>query len=132
MMVQARRARLTGLIMLAIMFAVGALTGAATMRVVSADDTALRSRPSGEQPEMLDRLQLTPEQRASADVIIERRRAEMEAFWDEHRPTLRAIADSARAELRALLTPEQRELEERLMAERRRHFEKRGKRGSPW
>jgi Spy/CpxP family protein refolding chaperone len=126
MMVQAKRARLAGLFMLAIMFAVGALAGAATMRVVSADEPPVL-RQAREQPDLLDRLELTAEQRARADAILERRRAEMEAFWDEHRPALRAIADSARTELRALLTPEQQELEARFMAERREHQEKRAK-----
>lgn len=129
MMVQAKRARLTGLLMLAIMFAVGGLTGAATMRVVSADEPHTL-RQSRARPDLLDRLELTAAQRVQAEAILERRRAEMEAFWDEHRPALRAIADSARADLRALLTPEQREIEERFMAERRQHHEERAKQRS--
>jgi Spy/CpxP family protein refolding chaperone len=131
-MVQAKRARITGLIMLAIMFAVGALAGAATMRVVNADE-APRLRQPRPQPDLLERLELAPEQRVQAEAILERRRAQMEEFWDEHRPALRAIADSARADLRALLTPEQRELEERFMEERRRHHQERAKtRSQKW
>jgi Spy/CpxP family protein refolding chaperone len=136
-MVTARRARITGLIMLAIMFAVGALTGAATMRVVDAEEPPKlkRIQPTSQPPNLLDRLELTSEQKAQIEVILERRRAEMEEFWDTHRPTLRAITDSARAELRAVLTPEQRELETQYMEERRKHAEKRDRdrrRSNPW
>jgi Spy/CpxP family protein refolding chaperone len=136
-MVTAKRARMTGLIMLAIMFAVGALAGAATMRVVDAEEPPRlkRTHPSPQSPNLLDRLELTSEQQAQIDVILERRRAEMEEFWDTHRPTLRAITDSARAELRAVLTPEQRELETQFMEERRKHAEKRDRdrrERNPW
>jgi Spy/CpxP family protein refolding chaperone len=121
-MVTAKHARFTGIVILAIVFAVGALTGAATMRVVDADEPPVRMRAQKERPNLLERLELTPEQRVQVDAILERRRAEMEEFWEEHRPTVRAIADSARAELRLVLTPEQRAIEERFMAERRQHY----------
>jgi hypothetical protein len=130
MMVMAKRARLTGMLILAVVFAVGGLAGAVTMRVVEADEPPLRVRPQKPQPNLLEQLQLTAEQRVHAEEILERRRAEMEEFWDVHRPTLRAIADSARAELRAVLTPEQRDLEERIMAQRQQHFGRNGMRGS--
>jgi Spy/CpxP family protein refolding chaperone len=136
-MVTPRRARITGLIMLAIMFAVGALAGAATMRVVDAEEAPKlkRIQPTPQPPNLLDRLELTSEQKPQIEAILERRRAEMEEFWDTHRPTLRAITDSARAEMRAVLTPEQRELETQFMEERRKHAEKRDRdrRGRhPW
>lgn len=125
-MVTSKRARLTGMIMLAVVFMVGALVGAATIRVVDAEEAPKLKRTQAEtRPNLLDRLNLTAEQRAQADVILERRRQEMEAFWEEHRPALRAIADSARAELRAVLTPEQVEIEQRFMEERRAQMEKR-------
>jgi Spy/CpxP family protein refolding chaperone len=130
-MVTAKRARVTGIAILAIMFLVGALSGAATMRVVSADDTPMRMGPQRAHPDLLERLELTPEQRSRIDGILERRRAEMEEFWDQHRPTLRAITDSTRAELRALLTPEQREIEERFMEERKAHQKQRDRRRTP-
>jgi Spy/CpxP family protein refolding chaperone len=130
-MVTAKRARATGIAILALMFLVGALSGAATMRVVSADDASMRMGPQRAHPDLLERLELTPEQRTRIDAILERRRAEMEEFWDQHRPALRAITDSARAELRAVLTPEQREIEERFMEERKAHQKQRDGRRSP-
>jgi Spy/CpxP family protein refolding chaperone len=125
MMVTAKRARVTGVAILALMFIIGALTGAATMRVVNADEVPMRVGPQRAHPNLLERLDLTPEQRARIDGILERRRAEMEEFWEQHRPALRAITDSARSELRAVLTPEQREVEERFMAERQEHQKRR-------
>lgn len=128
-----RRARMTGMAMLVITFVVGALAGAATMQVLSADDASVLARGSApSSPDLLDVLDLTPEQRTQVDGILEQRRAQMEAFWDEHRPVLRGIADSARAELRSVLTPEQREVEERFMEERREQAKKRDRRSNVW
>lgn len=125
-MVTARRARLTGLLVLAIMFMVGALTGAATMRVAEGDRSGPRESAESRErrPDLFERLELTPEQKAQVDAIMERRREELESFWTEHGPLLRAITDSARAEMRAVLTPEQRTIEEQFRAERRRHYER--------
>lgn len=126
-MVTAKRARLMGVVMLAMMFAVGALTGAATIRVVDAEETPRlkRSQPQPAQQSLLERLDLTAQQQDQVDAILERRRAEMEEFWERHGPTLRAITDSARSEMRAVLTPEQRAIEEQYMDERRKHAAKR-------
>lgn len=126
-MVTAKRARLTGMLMLVIMFTVGALAGAATMHVVEGDEAPQRERTAREQsPGLFDVLELTPEQQAEVDAVIERRRLQMDQFWREHRSTLRAISDSARMEIRSVLTPEQLEREERFRAERRRHHGREG------
>ena len=124
-MVTAKRARTMGVVILAIMFGIGALLGAATMRVATSPESALRA---GEEPKkrpgLFETLELTDEQRVQVDAIMERRRAEVDAFWKEHGPQLRAITDSARAEIRTVLTPEQRELEEQFRAARRKHYER--------
>jgi len=123
-MVTAKRARMMGFAVLVIMFAVGALSGAATMRVASTDRAASSERTERrERPGLFERLDLTTDQRAQIDAIMERRRGEVDAFWNEHGPQLRAIMDSARAEMHQVLTPEQRALEEQFRAERRRHYE---------
>lgn len=121
-MVTAKRARLTGMLMLLIMFTVGALVGAATMHVVEGDEVPNRSRSvERDRPSLFELLELTPAQQTQVDAIMERRREEMDAFWLEHRPRLNAITDSARAEIRRVLTPEQQEIEEQFRAERRKH-----------
>jgi Spy/CpxP family protein refolding chaperone len=124
-MVTAKRARMMGVVVLAIMFAIGALTGAATMRVTTGDESRARTAAdSQKRPGLFETLQLTDEQRAQVDAIMERRRGEVDAFWKQHGPQLRAITDSARAEIRSVLTPEQRALEEQFRAERRKHYER--------
>jgi Spy/CpxP family protein refolding chaperone len=124
-MVTAKRARTVGVAIVAIMFGVGALTGAATMRVVDGADTpASERRDAKKRPDLFETLQLTAEQRVQVDAIMERRREEVDAFWKQHGPQLRAIMDSARAEMRTVLTPEQQAIEEQFRAERRRHYER--------
>jgi Spy/CpxP family protein refolding chaperone len=124
-MVTAKRARLMGVVVLVIMFGIGALTGAATMRVATGDESYARgSAASSKRPGLFETLQLTEAQRVQVDAIMERRRDEVDAFWKEHGPQLRAITDSARAEIRSVLTPEQRVLEEQFRAERRKHYER--------
>jgi Spy/CpxP family protein refolding chaperone len=115
------------MLVLLVMFAVGALTGAATMRVAGGADATPRARAESREsrPDLFERLELTPEQRVQVDAIMERRRDEMDAFWKQHGPQLRAITDSARVEIRSVLTEEQRAAEEEFRAERRRHYESR-------
>jgi Spy/CpxP family protein refolding chaperone len=132
-MVTAKRARLTGLAILVIMFVAGALSGAATMRVVAGEEPANRRGGARQHPDLLERLELTPEQRVHVDAVLERRRGQMEEFWEQHRPALRAITDSARSELRAVLTPEQREVEQRFWEERQQYQKQReGRRTNRW
>ena len=123
-MVTAKRAQTVGLLMLVIIFAVGAMTGAATMRVTSGDSAEPREAVESRErrPSLWETLDLTPEQRARVDDIMERRRGEVQAFWNEHGPQLRAVMDSARADVREVLTPEQQAIEAEFFAERRKHY----------
>lgn len=123
-MVTAKRAQTVGLLMLVIIFAVGAMTGAATMRVASDDRAEPREAVESRErrPSLWETLDLTPEQRARVDDIMERRRGEVQAFWTEHGPQLRAVMDSARADVREVLTPEQQAIEAEFFAERRKHY----------
>lgn len=123
-----RRARLLGIALLVVTFAAGMLAGAAF------DALAARERepapvqepgwhchgPHGKKTSMiLDRLDLSPEQRARVDAVMARRRAQADAFWEREGPRMRGIVDSTRAEIRAILTPEQRAEYDRLRAEHR-------------
>ncbi len=124
------RARWLAMVVLVATFLVGALAGAATLRAVSAREPAAGAgdaRDDGhrEHGSLLDRLDLSPAQRARADSILQRRRAETDAFWKEHGPALRAIVDSTRTEIRAILTPEQRAREDSIRAERKAYYERR-------
>lgn len=113
-----------GLVVLVVTFAAGAIAATAIDQVLHADppnrDAAATNDGCDEKRgHLLDRLDLTQDQRARIDTILERRRAQTDRFWTEAGPTLEAITDSTRAEIRAVLTPEQRELHDRLRRERK-------------
>lgn len=117
------RTRLVGFGLLVATFLVGALAGAAVDRVLSAEEPDRRARAEREEGEkrsyVIDRVEMTPEQRASIDAILERRSERMRAVWQEAEPRLDAITDSARAEIMHVLTPDQRAEYERKLEERR-------------
>lgn len=120
----ARGARALGIVVLAVTFAAGAVAATAIDQVLLADPTSRAVADRAEKCDqkrgrLLDRLDLTHDQRARIDAILERRRAQTDRFWTEAGPTLEAIMDSTRAEIRAVLTPEQRELHDRLRRERK-------------
>lgn len=139
-----RRARLMGLLVLVATFLAGALAGAAATRVAGAREApdvapadSVRGHESkrGErgregrggrsERDLLERLDLTPEQKVQVDSILERGRAEMDAFWEVNRPRLRAIVESTREDIRQVLTPEQRVIEEQVRSEREAHHKRR-------
>ena len=113
-----------GLVVLVVTFAAGAIAATAIDQVLHADPpsreaAAKTAECDQKRGHLLDRLDLTEDQRARIDSILERRRAQTDRFWTEAGPTLEAIMDSTRAEIRAVLTPEQRELHDRLRRERK-------------
>ena len=73
---------------------------------------------------LYERLDLTDEQRARIDSVLERGRRETDAYWDRVGPQLRAIVDSMRADIRATLTVEQQARYDSLRAERHRSRER--------
>lgn len=127
-----RRTRLLSLGLLAITFLVGALSGAALDRVLSADPAPAEAPvvKAPTQPEArnqrrrerkfddIDGLDLSAEQRARIDAILERRKLQIDEFWKEAGPRLRALVDSTRAEIREELTPAQQAEYDRRQAER--------------
>lgn len=76
---------------------------------VAVDRMYTRQQPSGmrirmKMPDLLDRLELTPEQRRAADSVLRESSPRSEAAMREMVPRLEAISDSVNAELRRLLT----------------------------
>ena len=122
------RTRLIGFGLLVATFLVGALTGAAVDRVLSAEEPNGKARAEREEGErrsyVIDRVDMSPEQRASIDAILERRSERMRAVWHEAEPRLDAITDSARADIMEVLTPEQRAQYEQKLEERRARRDK--------
>lgn len=107
------RLRLQALVLLLVVFVIGALTGAAIER-------ARRPRPFGPPPhdglppQMREELQLTEAQSQRVDEILARSRPRTDAVLDRFMPQLRALTDSIRAEMRTVLTPEQQQIFDRL------------------
>ena len=125
------RLRFAGALLLAAMFAVGILAGVAFAQfspfdaqaesdVAECDDRDDRRRGS-----LYDNLDLTAEQQARIQSILEERKQQMAAFWDENGPRMEMIVDSARAEIRNVLTESQRAELDRRRAERKRQHEER-------
>ncbi len=107
------RLRLQAVILLLVVFVIGALTGAAIERT-------RRPRPPGPPPReglspaMREELQLTAVQSQRVDEILASSRHRTDAVLDGFLPQLRALTDSIRAEVRTVLTPEQQEIFDRL------------------
>lgn len=117
------RMRTLGVALLAVTFVAGALAGAAVDRVLSADepDRVERDRDDDRgRSYIIDRIEMSEDQRSTIQEILEERSERMRAVWHEVEPRMDAITDSARMEIMEVLSPEQRAEYERKLAERRR------------
>ncbi len=110
------RLRLQAILLLAVVFIVGALGGVAFERALEGSRAPRRPMgppPGGIPPGLAHDLGLTAEQEARIEAVFESYRPRTDAILDEFFPRLRAVTDSARAEIRALLTPAQQEIFDR-------------------
>lgn len=124
MMALFARMRLVGVGVLAVTFIAGALAGAAVDRVLTAGEPEPVEREKERDGDrsrsyVIDRVEMSEEQRAEIDEILEERAERMRSVWQEAEPRLRAVTDSARAEIMDVLTPEQRAEYERKLEKRR-------------
>jgi len=105
------RLRVQGVLLLAAVFLIGALAGAAFER-------ARRARPAppphprgqGFLPGLRDELGLTEEQDRRIHEILEGNRPRADSLMNRFLPRLRALTDSIRQEVRGELTPEQQKI----------------------
>jgi Spy/CpxP family protein refolding chaperone len=118
----AGRMRLLGFALIAATFLAGGMAGAAFDRVITTDTKG--GAPAEGRGHVIDQVEMTPEQRATIDAILERRSERMQSAWAEISPRLEAITDSARAEIMEVLTPGQRAEYERRLEERIRERER--------
>jgi Spy/CpxP family protein refolding chaperone len=102
----AARIRLLGAAVLLAVFIAGVAVGTALDRV--AGPGRVIKLYGSDMSGVLDKLDLTPRQRAAAEALIQRRAPRTETMILELGEHLRLIADSLDAELRTLLTPDQR------------------------
>jgi hypothetical protein len=64
--------------------------------------------PDDSEETILANLDLTPDQRAGIERLLEQREDRLESYWDARLPELERLVDSSREEIRSLLRPEQR------------------------
>ena len=129
MMAMFGRMRILGVGLLAATFIAGALSGAALDRVLNAEETGGSDR-GGDRDDrrrayIIDRVEMSDDQRSAIDAILEERSERMRAVWREVEPRMDAITDSARFEIMQVLTPEQRARYESELEARRRAAEER-------
>ena len=112
--------RVAALLLLAGVFAIGAVLGVGLERVRDRargthrvrDGVPVWALPERDQrrhwARVSDRLALTPEQRASVDSILTIRARQLEAARAQVEPTMSSIMASARSQIDSVLTPDQR------------------------
>ncbi len=98
--------RAVGAALLVAAFAAGVAVGIATTRAAAHQPQI--KLVGADMAGILDKLDLTPQQRASANAIVERRAPSSEMMLLELGDRLRMVSDSLDAELRTILTPAQR------------------------
>jgi Spy/CpxP family protein refolding chaperone len=115
---------------LAFVFLLGALlTGSAlgftTSRVLAAREPAVRVSDQRSLRDVLaQRLDLSPDQRAAIDSILDARREAMEAVMARVRPEMDSVRVASRAAMRRLLSPAQQAEFDRMVAESQARIEK--------
>ena len=118
------RTRLKIWLVLAGVFAIGIVTGAALDGAYRTLAGGGRGGGRGERKhekmfeETRRELSLTDEQAAKARAILDETRNEFRALHEEMRPRFDAVRQSARARMRETLTPEQQAKFDRMMARR--------------
>ncbi len=134
----ARRTKLMAAGVILATLVAGTLAGVAADRVLSrraALAEAPRPVPCSGRPEggltVFETLDLSAEQRAQVDAVLERRRRQMDLLWQQARPGMRALVDSTEAEIRVILSPDQRAEFDRMREEGRKLGLKRQHDGQP-
>jgi Spy/CpxP family protein refolding chaperone len=113
-----RSPRLIGAALLLAAFIAGAAVGFAFDRVVR-PEPRLKTFVVADMSRVLDRLELTSQQRAQADSMLQRRAPTTERMMLDVADQLRGLSDSVDAELRSILTPQQRARLDSLRGERK-------------
>lgn len=105
-----RSGRLIAALMLLLTFTVGALSGMAAEEAFGLDwfDFFEEDR-AGRADGLLSGLNLSPEQRARTEDVLERQEDQLEDYWEGRLPEIRRLLEQSYAEIRATLTPTQQD-----------------------
>jgi Spy/CpxP family protein refolding chaperone len=104
-----RRARAVAVLLLGLVFGVGALAGMAVEEAAGLDWFDFLdedARPS--EARLFSGMRLTDEQERRIADVLERREERLEAYWESRLPEIGALMNASYAEVREVLTPEQR------------------------
>lgn len=104
--------------LLALSFLVGGLVGMALEEALGIDWFEFLDEDYDEEGDrLLAGLDLTRDQRARAEVILERQEDRLEGYWESRLPEIQRIMDEGYAEIRGILTPDQQgEFDQRVRA----------------
>ena len=134
------KSKVWALALLAGVFLLGGVTGAAVDRMWIGASATSAARERGDSDNdrrrgyiewLSGELGLTEEQRAEVEVIVERHRGQLSALWREMRPSFEELKSQLRDEIREVLTEEQLKAYEALIqdaAERHHNNNNRGRR----
>ena len=125
--------KLSAVLLLTAAFVLGALAGGAALAL--ADRGHDRPRPRGERMEFIDRLErdleLTTEQRAGVELILEEYRPKMDSMWREIAPRFDTLRGEVHTKIDALLTPDQQTKHQELLKRRADRRHSNGKSNAP-
>lgn len=125
-----RRASLTTILYLAILFLSGVAVGAFGLRLYTLNSVRASGRPTPEEfkrryiAELRSRLNLTDDQVAKLGPILDETRRQIRELRDKHRPELKAIQDEQSQRIRALLTDSQQAEYTQFLDEREKQRER--------
>jgi Spy/CpxP family protein refolding chaperone len=110
------RARLIAGSLIAVSFAVGALSGMAVEESLGLDWFDFLDEDEVEDS-ILAGFDLTDAQRRQAEAALERQEDRLEEYWEARLPEIRLILRESHAEIRQILTPEQQDAFDRRVRE---------------
>ena len=110
------RTKLLAAAFLAGAFTLGATVGYGFDRTIAPDET--RPAPTWGYDDFAAELQLSPDQKAAVDSILDDRRKVMDSLLAPVRPRMQAARDEAQRAIAARLSPEQRARYDRYLARR--------------
>jgi Spy/CpxP family protein refolding chaperone len=111
-----KRGRTTAILLLALTFVVGGLSGMALEEGAGLDWFEFLDDDNEDGAELMTGINLTADQREKIDDIIDRQEDELEDYWESRMPEIRTVLDGTYAEIRALLDPSQQQQFDRKVA----------------
>jgi Spy/CpxP family protein refolding chaperone len=95
-------------LLLALSFVIGALTGMALEEALGIDWFEFLEEGDEPEEQLLTGLDLSRDQRALVEQILDEREDRLESYWGTRLPEIRGIMTQSYGEMRSVLTPEQR------------------------